>query len=138
MTGVRFNLLMGDIMNKRILVLGLLVVLLLPGTLAAQGGLDSSQDPYFGAIFLKGGFLPDPYIVPMPIGSGDIDVSQLNLGPGCRGFVLTTPRSPDRIHRTIFTSAYLFCRFRAIRRWWSSSRTALISAMTMAGSGLIR
>lgn len=78
-------------MNKRILVLGLLVVLLLPGTLAAQGGLDSSQDPYFGAIFLKGGFLPDPYIVPMPIGSGDIDVSQLNLGPGCRGFVLTTP-----------------------------------------------
>lgn len=80
-------------MNRKIIVLALsiLVALLLPGMLAAQGGLDSSQDPYFGTVFLEGGFLPDPYIVPMPISSGDVDVSLQNLGAGCRGFVLTAP-----------------------------------------------
>ena len=79
-------------MKKKVvvLVLSILVALLLPGILAAQGGLDSSLETNFGNYSLPGGFLPDPYIIPL-VSGGDVDAGALNLGDGCRGNVTSNP-----------------------------------------------
>jgi hypothetical protein len=73
-----------------VLFLSILVALLLPGMLAAQGGLDSSQETNFGGVSLSGGFLPDPYIFPV-LSGGDVDAGAQNLGDGCRGNVTSNP-----------------------------------------------
>lgn len=79
-------------MNKKVvlLIVSLFVVLLMPGMLAAQGGLDSSQETNFGGVTLQGGFLPDPYIFPV-LSGGEVDAGALNLGEGCRGNVTSQP-----------------------------------------------
>lgn len=73
-----------------VMIMALFAVLLLPGMAFAQRGLDSSLESNYGVFPIDPGFLPDPYIISMWSG-GDVNASQLNLGPGCAGNVTSQP-----------------------------------------------
>jgi hypothetical protein len=57
---------------------------------AVEGTLDVSAAPNFGTIALATGFTPDPFTTNI-VSGGSIDISTLNLGAECRGFVTASP-----------------------------------------------
>lgn len=56
----------------------------------AQGRLDYHQSPNYGARNVSPGFTPDPIRIEVTSG-GSLDVSAMNLAPGCTGFATASP-----------------------------------------------
>ncbi|MDO8909214.1 MAG: serine protease [Pseudohongiella sp.] len=52
--------------------------------------LDWTQDPYFGSINLRAGFVPDPHKVEVTAG-GSVDVANGTYGSECRGYASSAP-----------------------------------------------
>ena len=61
---------------------------------AGQGLAIAGSQANFGVHTIRGGFTPDPRQIPNVISGGNLDVSQMGLGPDCRGFAT---RQPDLI-----------------------------------------
>ncbi len=76
--------------NRQLCFLFLSLLLLLPGVVAAQDVLDPNEAPTYGAVALASGFQPDPHIITV-LSGGNVDVSGLGIGEGCRGFATTQP-----------------------------------------------
>jgi serine protease Do len=68
-----------------------------PGSSAGIVGLDFNLDPVYGRMSLAEWFTPDPHQV-NGIAGGPVDVSALNLGPGCTGYASSAP--DFRLHWT--------------------------------------
>lgn len=56
----------------------------------AQGRLDVSRAPNYGARTIAPGFTPDPIQVQVTSG-GNLNVAAMNLAPGCTGFATASP-----------------------------------------------
>ena len=67
------------------------------GTTAGFAGLDYSLDPIYATIGLAEWFTPDPHRRD-GVAGGPVDVSALNLGPGCTGYASSAP--DFRLHWT--------------------------------------
>lgn len=60
------------------------------GVDAIGTGLDFAAEPYFGAVELAAGFMPDPHVVTISAG-GSVDVADAGYGNDCRGFASSAP-----------------------------------------------
>ena len=60
------------------------------GSSAGTAGLDYNLDPIYGSIRLAEWFTPDPHQI-SGVAGGPVDVSALNLGPGCTGYASSAP-----------------------------------------------
>ncbi|MEE4637161.1 MAG: serine protease [Wenzhouxiangella sp.] len=67
------------------------------GLPAGSDGLEFSLDPVYGSIRLEEWFTPDPHQI-NGVAGGPVDVSELDLGPGCTGYASSAP--DFRLHWT--------------------------------------
>jgi len=72
-------------------VLGALLVLAFHGDSVAQGTLSiGGSNAHFGVHRLNAGFMPDPKVINVTSG-GNLNVSTMGYGSGCRGYATSTP-----------------------------------------------
>lgn len=72
-------------------VMGALLVLGMHGQSIAQGTLTiGGSRAHFGTHAVNQGFMPDPKSVSVTSG-GNLNVSSMGYGPGCRGYATATP-----------------------------------------------
>ncbi|MBC7171223.1 MAG: peptidase S1 [Polyangiaceae bacterium] len=80
--------------GKKVFVASIIALLALATGAAAQAALSiGGNQAHFGVHRLAPGFTPDPRVINV-VSGGNIDVSTLNLGAGCTGWVT---RQPDAI-----------------------------------------
>lgn len=98
-------------LGKRHLLLGALGALLMlgaHGSTFAQGTLSiGGSRAHFGTHSLSAGFMPDPKVIRVTSG-GNLNVSRMGYGSGCRGYATSTP---DAIVNYTGSSSSNFLRF---------------------------